>query len=147
MSFGWGHLTVAAMFGLLLDKIITHFLAKDQSKQERQIARHNEQVSQFKSAFNDALLNISIGEQTVALILRQTYRNHEVAYHLFRNHISKNKKKKFDGAWSNYQAYYEANAKEAIHYQFASAKTGFEAEQRKIVTYLLKGLLDFAKED
>ena len=147
MSFGWGHLTGAALFGLLLDKMITHFLAKRHSKQERQIVRHNERVSQFKSAFSDALLNVSIGEHTVALILRQTYRSHEVAYHLFRKHMSKNKKGKFDEAWANYEAYYEANAKEAMHYQFASAKTGFEAEQRKIVTSLLKELLDFAEEE
>lgn len=146
MAFNWGEITAAAVFLILLGVLLNYIFAKYRARRERRVARHNESVSEFRSAFSDALLNISLAEHTIALILRQTFRDHEVAYHKFREHVPDRKKDQFDEAWSQYESYYQANAKDALHYQFASAKTDFEEEQRKQVAALIKNILDFAKE-
>jgi hypothetical protein len=146
MSFGWGHLTCSALLGLILGRLISHFLAKRKSKQDREIARHNETVEEFKAAFTDAIVNLHFREHTVALIIQQTFKGHKVAYIKFRENLSGQKKSEFDKAWSKYEAYYNSHSKGAVFSLFASAKTDFESEHREIAITLIKCLLDFAKE-
>jgi hypothetical protein len=146
MSFGWGHLTCSALLVLFLGPLISHFLAKRKSKQDREIAKHNEAVEEFKAAFTDANTNLRFRENTVALIIKQTFEGHKVAYIKFRENLSPQKKSEFDNAWSNYEQYYNSYSKDAVHSLFASATTDYESEQREIAITLIKCLLDFAKE-
>ena len=146
MELHWGEITAGAVLGIVIAQLLNHLFAKRRASAERTVAEQDAAVSEFKAAFNDALLNLSLAQHTVDHILRETFRDHEAAYHRFREHVPDRERKEFDKAWSMYKRYFKASAKHAQHYQFGSAKTDYESEQRKVATELLKELLDFAKE-
>jgi hypothetical protein len=134
------------ILGALIGALVTYFLAKDRAKQDRIADRHNQAVSEFKAAFNDALINLLFHENTVAFIIKQFFTDHKVAYLSFREQLSDQKKKLFDQAWSQYENYFNKNVKDIVFGLFASAKTQHESEERELVIRLIKDLLDFAKE-
>jgi len=146
MELHWGQITAGAVLGIVIAQLLNHLFAKVRASRERRVVKQNAAASEFKVAFNDALLNLSIAQHTVALILGQTFRDHEIAYHRFREHVPDQNRKKFDEAWSMYKRYFKANAKHAQDYQFASAQTDYESEQRKVAAALLKEILAFAEE-
>jgi len=146
MELHWGQITAGAVLGIVIAQLVNHIFAKIRASREREAVEQDEATSEFKVAFNEALLNLSIAQHTVAHILGQTFRDHEVAYYRFREHVPEQNGKKFDEAWSMYKRYFKANAKHAQDYQFASAQTDYESEQRKVAAALLKELLAFAEE-
>ena len=157
MELHWGEITAGAVLGIVIAQLVNHLFAKiraspvgrtvsNGASRERKAVNQNAAASEFKIAFNEALLNLSIAQHTVAHILGQTFSDHEEAYHRFREHLPDQNRKKFDEAWSIYKRYFKANAKHAQDYQFASAQTDYESEQRKVAAALLKELLAFAEE-
>ncbi len=146
MELHWGEITAGVVLGIVIAQLLNHLFAKRRASRERTVAEQDAAVSEFKAAFNDTLLNLSLAQHTVDHILRYTFRDHEAAYHRFREHVPHRERKEFDEAWSMYKRFFKANAKHAQHYQLGSAKTGYESEQRKVAAELLKELLDFAKE-
>ena len=146
MGLHWGEITAGAVLGIVIAQLVNHLFAKIKASRVRKIVEQDAAASEFKVAFNDALLNLSIAQHTVAHILGQTFRDHEMAYQRFREHVPDQNRKKFDEAWSIYKRYFKANAKHAQDYQFASAQTDYESEQRKVAAALLKELLAFAEE-
>jgi len=146
MELHWGEIAAGVVFGILIAQMLNYLLAKRRASAERTVDEQDAAVTEFKAAFNDTLLNLSLAQHTVDHILRDTFRDHEAAYHRFREHVPHQERKKFDEAWSMYKRYFKANAKHAQHHQFGSAKTDYESEQRKVAAEVLKELLDFAKE-
>ena len=114
IELGWGSFTVGTLFGILITQLVSHFMAKDRAKQDRIADRHNQAVSEFKAAFNDALINLSFQENTLAFILKQFFTDHKVAYLSFREKLSDQKKKLFDQAWSQYENYFNKNVKDTV---------------------------------
>jgi len=147
MGLHWGEITAGVVLGIVIAQVLNHLFTKLRASAELTVAEQDEAVSEFKAAFSDALLNLSLAQHTVDHILKETFRDHEAAYHRFREYIPQRERKKFDEAWSMYKRYFKTNAKHAQQYQFASAKTDHESEQRKVAAALLKELLDFAKEE
>jgi hypothetical protein len=146
MELHWGEITAGAVLGIVIAQVLNHLFAKLRASGKRTVAEQDAAVSEFKAAFNDALLNLSLAQHTVDHILKHTFRDHEAAYHGFREYVPDWERKKFDEAWSIYKRYFKTSTKHALHCQFASAKSDYESEQRKVATALLKELLDFAKE-
>jgi hypothetical protein len=146
MELHWGEITTGAVLGIVIAQVLNHLLAKRRASAERTVAEQDAAVSEFKAAFNDALLNLSLAQHTVDHILRETFHDHEAAYHRFREHVPQRERKKFDESWSMYKRFFKANARHAQRYQLGSAKTDYESEQRKVAAEVLKELLDFAKE-
>ena len=146
MELHWGEITAGAVLGIVITQLLNRLFVKIRASRERRVVKRNAAASEFKIAFNEALLNLSIAQHTVAHILGQTFSDHEEAYHRFREHLPDQNRKKFDEAWSIYKRYFKANAKHAQDYQFASAQTDYESEQRKVAAALLKELLAFAEE-
>jgi hypothetical protein len=147
MELHWGEITAGVVLGIVIAQVLNHLFTKCRASTERTVDEQDAAISEFKAAFDDALLDLSLAQHTVDHILKQTFRDHESAYHRFRECVPDRQRKKFDEAWSMYKRYFKANAKHAQHYQFASAKTDHESEQRKVAAVLLKELLDFAKEE
>lgn len=146
MNLSWGSFSIGALFGILITQLLNHFLAKDRAKQDRAINRYNQAVSDFKNAFIDVLINLSIQENSVAFILKGFFTNHKVAYLSFREHLPEQKKNLFDNAWSKYEQYYNAHVKDVVFGLYASAQTEYESMHRKLVMGLIRDLLSFAKE-
>lgn len=146
MGLSWGSFTAGTLLGILISQLLNHFLVKHRAKQNRRVDRHNQAVSEFKGAFSDALINLSFREHAVALILKQTFTEHKVAYLRFCEHLSDQKKSLFDQAWSKYEDYFNRNAKDTVYGLFASSETQYESQEREVVIRLIKDILDFAKD-
>lgn len=146
MDLSWGSFSIGALLGILITQLLNHFLAKDRAKQDRTINIYNQAVSDFKNAFIDVLINLSIQENRVAFILDGLFTNHKVAYLSFREHLPEEKKNLFDNAWSKYEQYYNAHVKDVVFGLFASAQTEDESMHRELVMGLIRDLLSFAKE-
>ena len=146
MDISWGSFTGGALLGILIGHLLNHVLAKERAKLGRNAAIHNQAVADFKSAFTDALVNFHYRENTVALILKQTFDAHKIAYICFREKLPPSKKDKFAQVWVKYEEYYNQNAKGQIYTLFASAKTDYETQHRMFIIGLIKELMVFAKE-
>jgi len=146
MDISWGSLTVGTLLGILIGHLLSHVLAKERAKLGRKAAIYNQAVADFKSAFTDAIVNLHYRENSVALILQQTFDAHKIAYIRFRENLPPSKKYEFDQIWVKYEEYYNQNAKGQIYTLFASAKTDYETQQRMFIIGLIKELMAFAKE-
>ncbi len=146
MDISWGSLTVGTLLGILIGHLLSHVLSKKRAKLDRKAAIHNQAVADFKSSFTDALVNFNYQENTVVLILQQTFDAHKIAYIRFRENLPPSKKDAFDQVWVKYEEYYNQNAKGQIYTLFASAKTDYETQHRMFIIGLIKELMAFAKE-
>lgn len=146
MAISWGSFTVGGLLGILIGHFLSHILAKERAKLVRKASRHNQAVADFKSAFGDALINLHYRENTVALILQQTFDAHKTAYLRFRDNLPEKERARFDQVWSKYERYYNQNSKGQVFTLFASAKTEYESQHREFIVDLIKELMSFAKE-
>jgi len=146
MDLTWGSLTFGTIFCIIVTAYLTHFFAKIHSKNERKIARYNNEVEKFKNSFKDACINLKCDNHTVAHILQQTFNTQKTVYIQFRDNISKKEKVKFDKIWLKYEDYYNNYSKGSVFLSFASAKTNYEIEHRNYVLNIIQELLSFAKE-
>lgn len=146
MDIGWGSFTGGALLGILIGHLLSHVLAKERAKLGRKATIHNQVVADFKSAFSDALVNLHYRENTVALILQQTFDAHKIAYIRFRESLSTPKEAELEQVWAKYELYYNQNSKGRVFTLFASAETDYEARQRMYIIGLIKELMAFAKE-
>lgn len=146
MDISWGSFTGGALLGILLGHLLSHVLAKERAKLGRKAERNNQAVSEFKSAFNDVLVNLHYRENTVALILQQTFDTHKIAYIRFRESLPSPKRAEFDLVWAKYEDYYNQNSKDQVYTLFASAETDYETQHRMFIIGLIKELMAFAKE-
>lgn len=146
MDISWGSFTGGTLLGILIGHLLSHALAKKRAKLGRKAAIHNQAVAEFKSAFTDALVNLHYRENTVALILQQTFDAHKIAYIRFRENLLTPERTEFDQVWAKYEDYYNQNSKGQVFTLFASAKTDYETKHRMFIIGLINELMAYAKE-
>jgi hypothetical protein len=133
------------LLGVLVTAITGHLLSKSREIEIHKIISFHTAADKFRHSFDDALMNIDIGEEPMQKLLWQFYMPHKISVLNFKNFLRGKTRLRFEAEWEEYEKYYKAHYKKNAPMAFAmSANTSDEIANRSEYRAHIEHLIQFA---
>ena len=107
-------------------------------------------VKEYIAPFEDAIVNIHLGENNHIFIMKSFFRSQEEAISILKSKIPVKKTLRLQKAWDGYKDYYENNAKGRVFGQFAQIAEPHRTEKmdllQKHLTSTIKEIKQIAQQ-
>lgn len=153
--YSLGELFLASLASLLIGSILTHFLTKQRSHQDRRAARFNAASEELRKAFEREIAalrsNAPAEPGSTYDLLKEAFPKHERAIYAFRNVLDKKQQNLYDAAWKQY--FYpegvnlivpELEVRTYMLAQYIGLHNEEEVEKRQSVVQRLEAIMSFA---